>query len=81
MIPTLSAAFVDENLPDGTHLQPETAFIKHWRMRNIGSVEWNSDTKVLPSTAFVRDAGGKMLRLRLSTPFESGAQGLLVIQW
>ncbi|KAL8175727.1 UNVERIFIED_CONTAM: hypothetical protein K2H54_006341 [Gekko kuhli] len=46
IVPTLSAAFVDENLPDGTHLQPRTAFIKHWRMRNIGSMEWNSDTKL-----------------------------------
>uniref|UniRef100_A0ACB8ETE7 Uncharacterized protein n=1 Tax=Sphaerodactylus townsendi TaxID=933632 RepID=A0ACB8ETE7_9SAUR len=46
VVPTLSATFVDENLPDGTHLQPRTAFIKHWRMRNMGSVEWNSDTKL-----------------------------------
>ncbi|XP_015278255.1 PREDICTED: next to BRCA1 gene 1 protein [Gekko japonicus] len=46
VVPTLSAAFVDENLPDGTHLQPRTAFIKHWRMRNIGSMEWDSDTKL-----------------------------------
>ncbi|XP_060111646.1 next to BRCA1 gene 1 protein [Heteronotia binoei] len=46
IVPTLSAAFVDENLPDGTHLQPQTAFIKHWRMRNIGSMEWNFDTKL-----------------------------------
>ncbi|XP_054848576.1 next to BRCA1 gene 1 protein isoform X2 [Eublepharis macularius] len=46
IVPTLSAAFVDENLPDGTHLRPRTAFIKHWRMRNIGNMEWNSDTKL-----------------------------------
>nr|XP_056719270.1 next to BRCA1 gene 1 protein [Euleptes europaea] len=46
IVPTLSAAFVDENLPDGTHLQPRTAFVKHWRMRNIGSMQWNSDTKL-----------------------------------
>ncbi|XP_077169218.1 next to BRCA1 gene 1 protein [Paroedura picta] len=46
VVPTLSAAFVDENLPDGTPLRPRTAFVKHWRMRNIGSMEWNSDTKL-----------------------------------
>ncbi|XP_009959895.1 PREDICTED: next to BRCA1 gene 1 protein [Leptosomus discolor] len=46
IVPTLSAAFVDENLPDGTHLQPGTKFIKHWRMKNTGNVEWSSDTKL-----------------------------------
>ncbi|XP_007955913.1 next to BRCA1 gene 1 protein [Orycteropus afer afer] len=46
VMPTLSAAFVDENLPDGTHLQPGTKFIKHWRMKNTGSVKWSADTKL-----------------------------------
>ncbi|NXS96397.1 NBR1 protein, partial [Jacana jacana] len=46
IVPALSAVFVDENLPDGTHLQPGTRFIKHWRMKNTGSVEWSSDTKL-----------------------------------
>ncbi|XP_014814645.1 PREDICTED: next to BRCA1 gene 1 protein isoform X2 [Calidris pugnax] len=46
IVPTLSAVFVDENLPDGTHLQPGTKFIKHWRMKNTGNVEWTSDTKL-----------------------------------
>ncbi|NXW53853.1 NBR1 protein, partial [Eurystomus gularis] len=45
-VPMLSAVFVDENLPDGTHLQPGTKFIKHWRMKNTGNVEWSSDTKL-----------------------------------
>uniref|UniRef100_A0A8C6IPW6 Next to BRCA1 gene 1 protein n=1 Tax=Melopsittacus undulatus TaxID=13146 RepID=A0A8C6IPW6_MELUD len=46
VVPVLSAVFVDENLPDGTHLKPGTKFIKHWRMKNTGSVEWSSDTKL-----------------------------------
>ncbi|NXO52661.1 NBR1 protein, partial [Aramus guarauna] len=46
VVPTLSAVFVDENLPDGTHLQPGTKFIKHWRMKNTGNVEWSSETKL-----------------------------------
>ncbi|KAL1778434.1 next to BRCA1 protein 1 protein isoform X1 [Sigmodon hispidus] len=46
VMPTLSAAFVDENLPDGTHLQPGTKFIKHWRMKNTGNVKWGTDTKL-----------------------------------
>ncbi|NXX17111.1 NBR1 protein, partial [Podargus strigoides] len=46
IVPTLSAVFVDENLPDGTHLQPGTKFIKHWRMKNTGNVEWSSETKL-----------------------------------
>ncbi|CAI5789795.1 to BRCA1 gene 1 isoform X2 [Podarcis lilfordi] len=49
IVPTLSAAFVDENLPDGTRLHPRTTFIKHWRMRNTGNMEWSSDTKERPS--------------------------------
>ncbi|NXN13496.1 NBR1 protein, partial [Indicator maculatus] len=46
IVPTLSAVFVDENLPDGTHLQPGTKFIKHWWMKNTGNVEWGADTKL-----------------------------------
>uniref|UniRef100_A0A8D0GBL1 Next to BRCA1 gene 1 protein n=1 Tax=Sphenodon punctatus TaxID=8508 RepID=A0A8D0GBL1_SPHPU len=46
IVPTLSAAFVDENLPDGTHLRSGMKFIKHWRMKNTGNVEWSSDTKL-----------------------------------
>ncbi|XP_069490304.1 next to BRCA1 gene 1 protein isoform X2 [Ambystoma mexicanum] len=46
VVPTLSAVFVDENLPDGTHLQPGTKFIKHWRMKNTGNVKWSCDTKL-----------------------------------
>lgn len=46
LVPTLSASFVDENLPDGTHLQPRTSFVKHWRMKNTGSLKWSSDTKL-----------------------------------
>ncbi|KAM6238604.1 next to BRCA1 gene 1 protein [Porphyrio hochstetteri] len=46
VVPTLRAVFVDENMPDGTHLQPGTKFVKHWQMRNTGNVEWSSDTKL-----------------------------------
>ncbi|XP_012512096.1 PREDICTED: next to BRCA1 gene 1 protein [Propithecus coquereli] len=46
VMPMLSAAFVDENLPDGTHLQPGTKFIKHWRMKNTGNIKWSADTKL-----------------------------------
>lgn len=46
VMPMLSAAFVDENLPDGTHLQPGTKFVKHWRMKNTGNVKWSTDTKL-----------------------------------
>ena len=45
-MPTVSAAFVDENLPDGTHLQPGTNFIKHEKIKNIGNVKWSTDTKL-----------------------------------
>ncbi|XP_067825033.1 NBR1 autophagy cargo receptor a isoform X2 [Heptranchias perlo] len=46
VISTLSAEFVDENFPDGTHLQPGIKFIKHWRMKNTGNANWTSATKL-----------------------------------
>ncbi|KAM3821520.1 next to BRCA1 gene 1 protein isoform 1-T1 [Vipera latastei] len=46
VVSTLSAAFVDENLPDGTRLPPKIIFMKHWRMRNTGNMAWSSDTKL-----------------------------------
>lgn len=42
----MTAAFLDENLPDGTRLRPRTKFIKYWKMRNTGAINWNADTKV-----------------------------------
>uniref|UniRef100_A0A3B3D0D5 NBR1 autophagy cargo receptor b n=1 Tax=Oryzias melastigma TaxID=30732 RepID=A0A3B3D0D5_ORYME len=46
VVPAMTAAFLDENLPDGTRLRPATKFIKYWKMRNTGTVSWNSDTKL-----------------------------------
>ncbi|XP_041857066.1 next to BRCA1 gene 1 protein [Melanotaenia boesemani] len=46
VVPAMTAAFLDENLPDGTRLRPGTKFIKYWKMRNTGSVGWSSDTKL-----------------------------------
>ncbi|KAM9779957.1 next to BRCA1 gene 1 protein [Neosynchiropus ocellatus] len=46
VVPAMSASFLDENLPDGTRLRPETKFIKYWKMRNTGTVSWGSDTKL-----------------------------------
>lgn len=46
VVPAMMAAFLDENLPDGTRLRPGTKFIKYWKMRNTGTVSWNADTKV-----------------------------------
>ncbi|XP_051894314.1 NBR1 autophagy cargo receptor a isoform X2 [Pristis pectinata] len=43
---TLSAEFVDENFPDGSCLQPGFKFIKHWRMKNTGTANWTSATKL-----------------------------------
>ncbi|XP_011601832.2 next to BRCA1 gene 1 protein isoform X1 [Takifugu rubripes] len=46
VVPAMMAAFLDENLPDGTRLRPGTKFIKYWKMRNTGTVSWNADTKL-----------------------------------
>ncbi|XP_066521994.1 NBR1 autophagy cargo receptor a isoform X2 [Hoplias malabaricus] len=46
LVPTMTALFLDENLPDGTCLEPGTKFIKHWKMRNTGNISWTSETKL-----------------------------------
>uniref|UniRef100_A0A3P8VY75 NBR1 autophagy cargo receptor b n=1 Tax=Cynoglossus semilaevis TaxID=244447 RepID=A0A3P8VY75_CYNSE len=46
VVPTMTAAFLDENLPDGTRLRPGTKFIKYWKMRNTGTMSWNAETKL-----------------------------------
>ena len=42
-VPFKMASFVsDETYPDNTHVAPNQAFVKTWRVRNIGSCSWNS---------------------------------------
>ncbi|XP_041122288.1 NBR1 autophagy cargo receptor a isoform X2 [Polyodon spathula] len=48
IVPTMSAAFLDENLPDETCIQPGTKFIKHWT-KNTGNVNCMLETKDLLS--------------------------------
>ncbi|KAF0025756.1 hypothetical protein F2P81_022637 [Scophthalmus maximus] len=45
LVPTMAALFLDENLPDGTRLEPDTKFVKYWKMRNTGTISWTSETK------------------------------------
>uniref|UniRef100_I3KPF3 NBR1 autophagy cargo receptor a n=1 Tax=Oreochromis niloticus TaxID=8128 RepID=I3KPF3_ORENI len=47
LVPTMAALFLDENLPDGTNLEPGTKFIKYWKMKNTGSICWTSETKLV----------------------------------
>ncbi|XP_026042060.1 next to BRCA1 gene 1 protein isoform X3 [Astatotilapia calliptera] len=46
VVPAMTAAFLDENLPDGTRLRPGTKFIKYWKMRNTGTLSWSAETKL-----------------------------------
>ncbi|XP_030195353.1 next to BRCA1 gene 1 protein isoform X1 [Gadus morhua] len=46
LVPTMAALFLDENLPDGTRLEPGAKFIKYWKMRNSGTIGWTSETKL-----------------------------------
>jgi hypothetical protein len=42
-IPCNLASFVtDVTYPDNTHIAPNQAFVKTWRIRNVGSCSWNS---------------------------------------
>ncbi|XP_069373498.1 NBR1 autophagy cargo receptor a isoform X2 [Paralichthys olivaceus] len=47
LVPTMAALFLDENLPDGTRLEPDTKFIKYWKMRNSGTISWTPETKLV----------------------------------
>ncbi|XP_013887078.1 next to BRCA1 gene 1 protein isoform X1 [Austrofundulus limnaeus] len=47
LVPTMAALFLDENLPDGTRLEPDTKFIKYWKMKNSGTISWTSETKLV----------------------------------
>ncbi|MEZ4662070.1 MAG: NBR1-Ig-like domain-containing protein [Caldilineaceae bacterium] len=52
---TNNAAFAgDITLPDGSEVQPETATVKTWRIRNTGSCTWSADYQL-------RFAGGDQL--------------------
>ncbi len=42
-IPCNWAGFIrDVTVPDGTHFNPGTSFIKIWRIRNLGTCAWNT---------------------------------------
>uniref|UniRef100_A0AAQ4QHU7 NBR1 autophagy cargo receptor a n=1 Tax=Gasterosteus aculeatus aculeatus TaxID=481459 RepID=A0AAQ4QHU7_GASAC len=47
LVSTMAALFLDENLPDGTRLEPGTKFIKYWKMRNSGTISWTAETKLV----------------------------------
>jgi hypothetical protein len=39
-IPGDASTFVDDTVPHGTAVRPGTIFVKTWKVRNSGSVEW-----------------------------------------
>ena len=42
------AEFVrDVTYPDGTYVMPGSSFVKTWRLRNVGTQAWNTDTKLV----------------------------------
>ena len=42
------AEFVrDVNYPDGTYVMPGTSFVKTWRLRNVGTQAWNTNTRLV----------------------------------
>jgi hypothetical protein len=43
----MNSVFVSEvTIPENTKMQPETKFVKTWRMKNDGDGVWSSTTKV-----------------------------------
>ena len=46
--PPLLAEFVsDNNIPVGQIFPPGAEFVKSWRMRNVGTIDWPEDTELL----------------------------------
>ncbi|XP_076316699.1 next to BRCA1 gene 1 protein-like isoform X1 [Tachypleus tridentatus] len=69
----------DETIPDGTHMQPGTKFIKKWRVQNTGSKPWTSDTvlKYHWGTMGLVPDGTKV-----NVPLlEAGEEGTLAVQF
>ncbi|XP_030829719.1 next to BRCA1 gene 1 protein [Strongylocentrotus purpuratus] len=67
------AGFVsDGNLPDETHLQPLTKFVKSWIMINNGSVKWNSDTKLKYLWGNIKILSADSMDIPLLSPGEEG---------
>lgn len=43
----IDCAFIrDDNIPDGTHMQPRTRFTKRWIVKNVGLVMWTPDVRL-----------------------------------
>lgn len=45
--PCNQAAFISETVPDGSKFDPNTAFTKSWRIKNIGTCTWNPNYKLI----------------------------------
>uniref|UniRef100_A0A3B4X3E0 NBR1 autophagy cargo receptor b n=1 Tax=Seriola lalandi dorsalis TaxID=1841481 RepID=A0A3B4X3E0_SERLL len=79
VVPAMTAAFLDENLPDGTRLRPGTKFIKYWKMRNTGSTSWSADTKLKFMWGNLAVGSGDRWR-EVSVPFlQPGQVGIVSI--
>ena len=37
----------DETIPDGTVLNPGESFVKTWKLRNAGTCDWSTDTRIV----------------------------------
>lgn len=45
--PNCASFVADITIPDGSYVAPGTAFTKTWRIRNNGSVTWNTNYKLI----------------------------------
>ncbi|XP_013874881.1 next to BRCA1 gene 1 protein [Austrofundulus limnaeus] len=78
-VPAMKAAFLDENLPDGTRLRPGTKFIKYWKMKNTGTVNWTTDTKLKFMWGNLAVGSGERWR-EVSVPFlQPGQVGIVSV--
>ena len=46
-LPCNKAKFVSETIPDNTQFNPNEAFVKTWRIRNVGTCTWDSSYRVV----------------------------------
>ncbi|KAJ8264618.1 hypothetical protein GJAV_G00151340 [Gymnothorax javanicus] len=79
MVPTMTALFLDENLPDGTCLKPGAKFIKCWKMRNTGTACWTTETKLKFMWGNLALASGEKQR-EVAVPFlQPGQEGVVTV--
>jgi len=72
------AEFVDETIPDGTEVQPKTAFTKTWTLRNTGTCTWTTEYRAVRIGGEAMDAPDSV---PLPHPVQPGDEGVISVDF